>query len=381
MDFELSEEQKTIYQMARDFASDRFEPFALEWEAAETFPVETLREAAGLGMGGIYVSEDINGSGLGRMEAALVFEGLARGCPSTAAYLSIHNMCAWMVDKFGSSDLRQNWGPGLCSMEFLTSYCLTEPGSGSDAAALTTTAKVDGGNLRLNGTKAFISGASVSDLYLVMARTGEMGPNGISCILVPKDTRGLSFGKLEKKMGWNTQPTALVQFDDVIVPTSNVVGKSGEGFKIAMQGLDGGRLNISACSLGAAQRALEKSLDYMRERTAFGQRLEEFQALQFRLADMETDLQAARIFLWKAAWELDQGSREARKYCAMVKRFVTDAGFKVANEALQLHGGYGYLRDFGLEKIVRDLRVHQILEGTNEIMRLIVARSLINSPQ
>jgi len=266
-------------------------------------------------------------------------------------------------------------------MEYLTSYCLTEPGSGSDAAALAATAREDGENLRLNGTKAFISGASVSDLYLVMARTDEMGPDSISCILVPKDVSGLSFGKLEKKMGWNTQPTALVQFDDVIVPKSNVVGKLGEGFKIAMKGLDGGRLNISACSLGAAQRALEKCLDYMRDRTAFGQRLDEFQALQFRLADMETELQAARILLWKAAWELDQGSREATKFCAMAKRYVTDAGFKVANEALQLHGGYGYLRDFGLEKVVRDLRVHQILEGTNEIMRLIIARSLINKSQ
>lgn len=379
MDFELTEEHKAIYQMAREFAAEKMEPYAIEWDASERFPVETLKEAAALGMGGIYVREDIGGSGLGRLEATLIFEALSRGCPSTAAYLSIHNMCAWMIDSFGSAELRTRWGDGLCSMKYLTSYCLTEPGVGSDAAALATTAREDGVNLRLNGTKSFISGATVSDLYLVMARTGGHGADGISCILVPKDAHGLSFGKLEKKMGWNTQPTALVQFDDVCVPRSNVVGEFGDGFKIAMKGLDGGRLNISACSLGAASFALEKSLKYMHERTAFGRRLDEFQALQFRLADMETELQAARVFLRKAAWELDRGSYEATKFCAMAKRFITDICFKVANDALQLHGGYGYLRDFGLEKIVRDLRVHQILEGTNEIMRLIVARSLMRN--
>ncbi len=380
MNFKLTEEQNAIYQMAREFAAEMMEPHALKWDSSETFPVETLREAAALGMGGIYVSNDIHGSGLGRIDAALVFEALARGCPSTAAYLSIHNMCAWIIDRFGSVELRNRWGPGLCSMDYLSSYCLTEPGAGSDAVALATTAREDGENLRLNGTKSFISGATVSDLYFVMARTGGPGADGISCILVPKDTPGLSFGKLEKKMGWRTQPTAMVQFDDVAVPRSNVIGRIGDGFKIAMKGLDGGRLNISACSLGAAQFALERSLNYLHERTAFGKRLDEFQALQFRLADMETELQVARIFLWKAAWELDQGSQEATKYCAMAKRFITDICFKVSNEALQLHGGYGYLQDFGLEKIVRDLRVHQIVEGTNEIMRLIVARTLLKNP-
>jgi alkylation response protein AidB-like acyl-CoA dehydrogenase len=378
MDFSLTAEQQASFDMARDFALERLAPKAVEWDRTKTFPVEVLREAADLGLAAITVSEDHGGSGLNRLDAALIFEALSYGCPTIAAYISIHNMCAWMIDAFGSPSQHEQWLPRLISMETLASYCLTEPGSGSDAGALRTSAKFVGNEIVLNGTKSFISGAGVSGLYLVMARTGGEGPRGISTILVEKGTAGLSFGAQENKMGWNAQPTAQVQFDDCHVPRTNLLGEEGEGFAYAMKGLDGGRLNIAASALGAAQCALEKSINYLHERKAFGQPLDQFQALQFRLADMETELQASRIFLRQAAWKLDQGEPDATKFCAMAKRFVTDTAFKVANEALQLHGGYGYLADFGIEKIVRDLRVHQILEGTNEIMRLITARALLS---
>ncbi|MFH3481037.1 isobutyryl-CoA dehydrogenase [Xanthobacter variabilis] len=375
--FTLSDDQIAIRDMARDFAEAEIAPHAVEWDEKKFFPMETLRAAAALGMGGIYVREDVGGSGLSRLDAALIFEALATGCPGTAAYLSIHNMATWMIDRFGDDDQRAKWVPRLASMEHFASYCLTEPGAGSDAAALKTRAVRDGDYYVLDGQKQFISGAGASDIYVVMVRTGGDGPKGISTLVVPADTAGLSFGANEKKMGWNVQPTRAVIFEGARVPVANRLGAEGEGFKIAMAGLDGGRLNIGACSLGGAQAALDKTLAYMRERKAFGKRLDEFQALQFRLADMATELEVARTFLWRAAAALDAKTPDATKLCAMAKRFATDGGFNVANEALQLHGGYGYLADYGIEKIVRDLRVHQILEGTNEIMRLIVARTLI----
>jgi len=375
--FALSEDQTAIRDMARDFAAEKIAPKALEWDEKKHFPIDVLREAAALGMGGIYVRDDVGGSGLTRFDAALIFEALSTACPSVAAYISIHNMCAWMIDSFGSDAQRQLYLPKLCTMEHLASYCLTEPSAGSDAAALKTRAVRDGDDYVLNGAKQFISGAGASDVYVVMARTGEDGPKGISTIVVPKDAPGLSFGANEKKMGWNAQPTRTVIFENCRVPVANRLGPEGIGFKVAMAGLDGGRLNIAACSLGGAQGALDKALAYMSERKAFGKRLDEFQALQFRLADMAIELEAARTFLWRAAGNLDAKTPEATKLCAMAKRFVTDTGFDVANAALQLHGGYGYLADYGIEKIVRDLRVHQILEGTNEIMRLIVARGLV----
>ncbi len=378
MDFALTEEQEAIFDMARNFAMDNIAPKAVEWDQAKHFPADVIKEAANLGFAAIYVREVSGGSGLSRLDAALIFEALSHGCPATAAFLSIHNMCAWMVDSFGSEEQISDLLPGLCSMEKICSYCLTEPGSGSDAAALQTRAVSEDGLLYcLNGTKSFISGGGVSDLYLVMARTGDEGPKGISALFVEHGTDGLSFGANEKKMGWNVQPTAEVRFDECRVPSGNLLGEQGEGFKYAMMGLDGGRLNIAACALGGAQSALDRTLAYMKERKAFGKSLTDFQALQFRLADMEIELQAARIFLRQAAWKLDQKDVDATKHCAMAKRFVTDVAFKVANEALQLHGGYGYLADYGIEKIVRDLRVHQILEGTNEIMRVIVARQLL----
>ncbi|MFG1294333.1 isobutyryl-CoA dehydrogenase [Xanthobacter variabilis] len=375
--FTLSDDQIAIRDMARDFAEAEIAPHAVEWDEKKFFPMETLRAAAALGMGGIYVREDVGGSGLSRLDAALIFEALATGCPGTAAYLSIHNMATWMIDRFGDDDQRAKWVPRLASMEHFASYCLTEPGAGSDAAALKTRAVRDGDYYVLDGQKQFISGAGASDIYVVMVRTGGDGPKGISTLVVSADTAGLSFGANEKKMGWNVQPTRAVIFEGARVPVVNRLGAEGEGFKIAMAGLDGGRLNIGACSLGGAQAALDKTLAYMRERKAFGKRLDEFQALQFRLADMATELEVARTFLWRAAAALDAKTPDATKLCAMAKRFATDGGFNVANEALQLHGGYGYLADYGIEKIVRDLRVHQILEGTNEIMRLIVARTLI----
>ena len=378
MDFGLSEEQTAIFDMAYGFGQEHVTPKAAEWETAGTIPRELWHEVGQLGLGGIYVSEDHGGSGLGRLDATLVFEALSMACPSVAAFLSIHNMCAKMLDLYGSEDLRARYLPKALTMETVFSYCLTEPGSGSDAAALRTRADAQGDAYRLEGTKAFISGGGYSDAYIVMARTGGDGPRGISAIVVEDGTPGLSFGGLEQKMGWKSQPTRQVQMDGCTVPRTNLLGDEGKGFRYAMAGLDGGRLNISACSLGAAQAALDATLAYMAERQAFGQSIDRFQALQFRLADMEIELQAARTFLRQAAWKLDQGSPDATKYCAMAKKFVTEAGSRVADQCLQLHGGYGYLADYGIEKIVRDLRVHQILEGTNEIMRLIVARSLVS---
>ncbi|SOH93194.1 hypothetical protein SAMN06273572_1011049 [Monaibacterium marinum] len=376
MDFALSDEQSAIAEMATDFGRDRLGPSAI---AAESAGIDRalLSEIGALGMGAIYCAEDHGGSALSRLDAALIFEGLSQGDPSVAAFVSIHNMCAWMIDSFADDALRAEVIPGLASFDTVASYCLTEPGSGSDAASLKTTARRDGDDYVLNGTKAFISGGDYSDWYVVMCRTGADGPKGISAVLVPKGAAGLSFGAQERKMGWKAQPTAQVQFDDCRIPARYLIGAEGDGFRFAMKGLDGGRLNIAACSLGGAQGALTKTLTYMGERKAFGATIDTFQALQFRLADMETQLQAARIFLRQAAWKLDQKSPDATQHCAMAKRFVTDAAFEVANDCLQLHGGYGYLEDYGIEKIVRDLRVHQILEGTNEIMRVIVARKLL----
>jgi alkylation response protein AidB-like acyl-CoA dehydrogenase len=375
--FSLGEDQIAIRDMARAFAAEVFAPNALAWDEARHFPVTEMRQAAALGMGGVYIADDVGGSGLSRLDAALIFEALATGCPTVAAYMSIHNMAAWMIDAYGSQEKRQKWLPKLCTMELLASYCLTEPGAGSDAAALTTRATRQGDHYLVNGQKQFISGAGAGDLYVVMARTGSDGPSGISTLVVEGDTPGISLGTNERKMGWNAQPTRAVVFENVRVPVSNRLGDEGIGFKIAMAGLDGGRLNIAACSLGGAQAALDKTLAYMRERKAFGKRLDEFQALQFRLADMATGLEASRNLLWRAAAALDRKDANATALCAMAKRFITDTCFDIANQALQLHGGYGYLAEFGIEKIVRDLRVHQILEGTNEIMRLIVARSLV----
>ncbi len=377
MDFGLSEEQSAIFDLARAFGAERLAPGAAQWDQTKTLPVDVLREAAALGLGAIYAAEEFGGSGLTRLDAALIFEGLSMGCPSVAAFLSIHNMCAWMIDAFGSVALRSTWTPKLATMEAIASYCLTEPGSGSDAAALRATAVRDDDHLVLNGSKAFISGAGLSDVYVVMCRTGAAGASGVSAVLVEKGAPGLSFGANEKKMGWNAQPTAEVRFDDCRVPATNLLGVEGDGFKYAMQGLNGGRLNIAACALGGAQAALDKALSYVGERKAFGHTIDRFQALQFKLADMEIALQAGRTFLRQAAWKLDAKAPDAAKFCAMAKCFVTDAASDVANAALQLHGGYGYLADFGVEKIVRDLRVHQILEGTNEIMRLITARALL----
>jgi alkylation response protein AidB-like acyl-CoA dehydrogenase len=369
--FDLTEDQRAIMQMARDFADAKIAPHALAWDADKHFPVDVLREAAELGMAGIYVRDDVGGSGLARLDAALIFEALSTGCPTVAAYLSIHNMVNWMIDRYGTQAQRARWNPVLCRMELLSSYCLTEPAAGSDAAA-----QRDGDDFLLTGTKQFISGAGVADLYLVMARTGGDGAAGVSAFLLEKGMPGLSFGANERKMGWNAQPTRQVIMENVRVPAENLLGEIGAGFKIAMSGLDGGRLNIGACSIGGAQSAIEKSIAYMNDRQAFGKKLAEFQALQFRLADMATTLEAARTLLWRAAAALDRKAQNATQLCAMAKRFATDTGFDVANDALQLHGGYGYLSEYGVEKIVRDLRVHQILEGTNEIMRVIVARGL-----
>ncbi|WP_298433527.1 acyl-CoA dehydrogenase family protein [uncultured Jannaschia sp.] len=377
MDFALSEESTAIFDIARDVGQSEIAPHARNWEAAGDIPKELWPKLAELGFGGLYVSEDAGGSGLSRLDATLVFEALSMACPSVAAFLSIHNMCAKMIDGFGSDDLKARYLPRALTCETVFSYCLTEPGSGSDAAALKTKAVKTNVDYRLTGTKAFISGGGYSDAYVVMARTGEDGPRGISALVVEDGAEGLSFGGLEDKMGWRSQPTRAVQFDDCTTPLGNLLGEEGRGFRYAMAGLDGGRLNIAACSLGAAQQALDQTVAYMRERTAFGARLTEFQALQFRLADMEIELQAARIFLRQAAWKLDTGAPDATKYCAMAKKMVTEAGSRIVDQCLQLHGGYGYLADYGIEKLVRDLRVHQILEGTNEIMRMIVARDML----
>ena len=377
MDFELSEEQRAFQATAREFARAEMMPFAREWDEEEVFPVAALRKAAALGFGGIYVRGDFGGSGLGRLDATIIFEELAQGCTSTAAYLSIHNMVGWMIDSFGSDAQRERLLPGLCAMETFSSYCLTEPGSGSDAASLRTRAVRQGDEYVIDGSKAFISGAGASDIYLVMARTGEEGASGISCFIVEKGMPGLSFGAKEKKLGWHSQPTAMVTFDGCRVPAENLVGAEGQGFRIAMAALDGGRLNIGACSLGGAQFCLDRTIAYMKERKQFGSRLADFQALAFRVADYATELDAARLLVRRAAVAVERREADATRLAAEAKRLATDTGFDVVNGCLQLHGGYGYLRDHPIERVLRDLRVHQILEGTNEIMRLIISRDLL----
>jgi alkylation response protein AidB-like acyl-CoA dehydrogenase len=377
MDFNLTEDQRAIEDAARAFAAAELAPHSARWDAESHFPVDVLRKAAELGFAGLYVQEDVGGSALSRLDASIVFEQLAYGDVSTAAFISIHNMASWMIDRFGGDELRRRYLPKLTTMEFIASYCLTEPGSGSDAAALATMARKDGDQYVLNGSKAFISGAGTSDVYVVMVRTGGPGPKGISALVVEKDTPGLSFGAQEKKMGWKSQPTAQVNFDDCRVPEANLIGAEGEGFRFAMAGLDGGRINIASCSLGGAGLALDTAKAHLETRKQFGSPLKDFQGLQWRLADMATELDAARLMVRRAAHALDNRDPKATQYCAMAKRLATDTGFEVANQALQLHGGYGYLADFPLERIVRDLRVHQILEGTNEIMRVITARELL----
>ncbi len=375
--FELPEATRELREVALGFARDVLAPGALEWDQQRHFPVAEMRQAAALGMAALYVREKSGGAGLTRLDAAVVFEALSTGCPVVAAFLSIHNMVAWMIDRFGNDAQRAQWLPGLISMEQVASYCLTEPGSGSDAAALRTRARRDGDAYVLDGAKQFISGAGASDLYLTMVRTGDDSPRGISALLVPKETPGLSFGANEKKMGWNAQPTRMVVFDAARVATTALLGEEGQGFRFAMAGLDGGRLNIAACALGGAQSAVDKALAYVQDRKAFGKAVADFQNTQFRLADMQTELEACRALLWRACAKLDAGAPDASTFCAMAKRFVTDTAHKVADDALQLFGGYGYLADYGVEKIVRDLRVHRILEGTNEVMRLIISRQML----
>jgi alkylation response protein AidB-like acyl-CoA dehydrogenase len=379
MDFELSEEQRAIQDTARAFARAEMMPRAREWDENSTFPVETLRAAAALGFGGIYVKDDVGGSALTRLDATIIFEELAQGCTSTAAYISIHNMAAWMIDAFGGQAPRRKFLPKLCTMEHFASYCLTEPDSGSDAASLKTKAVRDGDHYVLNGTKAFISGGGVSDVYVCMVRTGAGGAGGISCIAVEKGTPGLSYGAQEKKLGWKSQPTAMVMFENCRVPAENLIGKEGQGFRIAMAGLDGGRLNIAACSIGGAQFCLDRTIEYMRERKQFGTRLADFQALAFRIADYATELEAARLMVRQAASAVTRREPGGTRLAAMAKRFATDVGFDAVNGCLQLHGGYGYLRDHPIERVLRDVRVHQILEGTNEVMRLIVSRELLRN--
>ncbi len=377
MDFELGEEQRAFQEVARNFARDEMMPHARDWDENATFPINTLRKAAALGFGGIYVKEDVGGSALTRLDATIIFEELAQGCTSTAAYVSIHNMAAWMIDAFGGAEQRRRLLPKLCSMEHFASYCLTEPGAGSDAASLQTRAVREGDHYVLNGAKAFISGGGASDVYVCMVRTGGAGPRGISCLVVENGTPGLSFGAQEKKLGWKSQPTSMVIFEDCRVPAANLIGEEGQGFKIAMAGLDGGRLNIAACSIGGAQFCLDRTIEYMRERKQFGKRLADFQALQFRIADYAIELEAARLMVRQAASAVTNKAPNATRLAAMAKRHATDAGFEVVNGCLQLHGGYGYLRDHPIERVLRDVRVHQILEGTNEIMRLIVSRDLL----
>jgi alkylation response protein AidB-like acyl-CoA dehydrogenase len=377
MDFSLSDEQRAFQDMARDFARGELLPHAARWDEEAIFPVEALRKAAAQGFAGIYVREDVGGAALSRLDAATLFEELAAADPSTAAYISIHNMASWMIDRFGAEDQRRRWLPTLTAMEHFASYCLTEPNAGSDAASLRSRAVRDGDHYVVNGAKAFISGGEAGDVYVCMLRTGAEGPKGISCIVVEKGTPGLSFGKKEKKLGWNSQPTHAVIFEDCRVPVANRIGEEGEGFKIAMAGLDGGRINIAACSLGGARACLEAARDHITVRKQFGKALAEFQVLQFRFADMATELDAARLMVQRAAAALDAKDPNGTMYCAMAKRFATDVGFNVCNEALQLHGGYGYLKEYPVERYLRDLRVHQILEGTNEIMRLIIARRLL----
>ena len=379
MDFELTEDQQAFAATARDFARDEMMPHAKDWDEGAIFPVEALRKAAALGFGGIYVKEDTGGSALSRLDATIIFEELAQGCTSTAAYISIHNMAAWMIDAHGDEAQRKRFLPKLCTMAHFASYCLTEPDSGSDAASLKTRAVRDGDHYVLNGSKAFISGGGVSDLYVCMVRTGEPGPRGISCLVVEKGTPGLSFGAQEKKLGWKSQPTAAVMFENCRVPVANRIGAEGEGFKIAMAGLDGGRLNIAACSVGGAQFCLDRTIDYMRERKQFGQRLADFQALQFRIADYAAEIESARLMVRRAAAAVTAKAPGATRLAAMAKLMATDAGFNIVNGCLQLHGGYGYLRDHPIERVLRDVRVHQILEGTNEIMRVIISRDLLGN--
>ena len=377
MHFALTEDQILIQDAARNFSNDRLKPNAAKWDEDKHFPVDALRDAAAMGFAGIYTREDVGGSNLSRLDACLIFEQLSRGCVATAAFLSIHNMCAWMIDSWGTEEQRQRFLPGMMSMDKIASYCLTEPGAGSDAASLRTKAVRDGDHYVLNGAKAFISGAGISDYYVVMCRTGGEGPKGISTLLVEKDTPGLSFGANEKKMGWNAQPTRIVNFADCRVPVANRLADEGMGFTLAMKGLNGGRINIGACSLGGASEAIDLALDYVSTRQQFGRPIGQFQVSQFKLADMATELEASRLMLYRAAASVDANDPSAAKYCAMAKRFATDACFDIANQALQLHGGYGYLKDYPMERIVRDLRVHQILEGTNEIMRVIIAKDLM----
>ncbi len=378
--FTLTAEQRAIQELAVSFADERIAPHAITWDEQRHFPVDVIKSSAGIGLGGICIAEDVGGSNLSRLDAVLIYDGLARACPSLAGYFSVHNMVALIIDRNGTPEQRQRWLPRLCTFDLLGAYCLSEPATGSDASMLTTRAVKEGESYTLNGVKQFISGAGAADLYIVMARTGDNGSQGISAFVVEKDTPGLSFGPCEKKMGWHNQPTRQVIFDNVQIPADHLLSSEGTGFKIAMSALDGGRLNIAACSLGGAQSAYDKALTYMAERQAFGKRLTDFQALQFRIADMATDLEVARTFLYRAAAALESKDADARTLCAMAKRYVTDTGFHVANEALQMLGGYGYLTDYGIEKIVRDLRVHQILEGTNEIMRVIISRSCIPQP-
>ncbi len=378
MDFYLDSEQSQIKEMAEQFAKEQLEPFAGQWDAQEHFPVDVMRQAAQLGFAGLFIREEFGGCHLSRLHGALIFEALARGCVATSAYLSIHNMVGGMIQKFGSAEQHTQWLPKLASLDWLSSYCLTEPSSGSDAASLKTRAVRDGDHYVLNGSKAFISGAGVSDLYLVMVRTGSEGAKGISAVIVEKGASGLSFGKPEEKMGWKSQPTCVVNFDHCRIPVSNRLGAEGDGFKIAMSGLDGGRINIASCSLGGAQRGLDLTKSYIKERQQFGQNLASFQSVQFKIADMETQLSAARLMVHRAGFMLSKGDPDATQYCAMAKQFATDVGSAVVNEALQLHGGYGYIKEYQVERLVRDLRVHQILEGTNEVMRMIIARKVLN---
>ncbi len=375
--FELTEDQLAIQDAARKFTADRITPFAAEWDEKHIFPRDTIKEAADLGFAAIYVSEESGGIGLGRLEAALIMEAMAYGCPSTSAFISIHNMAAWMIDTFGSDDLKSRYLPDLVTMDKIASYCLTEPGSGSDAAALKTKAVLDGDHYVVNGSKQFISGAGANDVYVTMVRTGEGGPKGISCLVIDKDTPGVSFGANEKKLGWHSQPTAQVIFDNARIPVANRVGAEGDGFRFAMMGLDGGRLNIGACSLGGAQRCLDEAVSYTNDRKQFGKRISDFQNTQFMLADMATDLEAARALLYLAAAKVTANAPDKTKFAAMAKRLSTDSGSKIVNDALQLFGGYGYLQDYPIERFWRDLRVHSILEGTNQVMRMIVAREML----
>ncbi|HEV2078949.1 MAG TPA: acyl-CoA dehydrogenase family protein [Allosphingosinicella sp.] len=375
--FDLTDEQRQIQEMARAFTADAITPHASEWDEKHIFPRDTIRAAAELGFGSIYVSEESGGIGLGRLESALIMEAMAYGCPSTSAFISIHNMASWMIDRFGSATVKQKYLPSMITMERMGSYCLTEPSSGSDAAALKTKAVKDGDSYVVTGSKAFISGGGENEIYVTMVRTGEEGPKGISCLVIEKDMPGVSFGAQEKKLGWHSQPTAQVNFDEVRVPAENLVGAEGEGFRIAMMGLDGGRLNIGACSLGGAQRCLDESIQYTKDRKQFGNAIADFQATQFTLADMETELQAARMLLYAAAVKVTENAPDKSKFAAMAKRLATDTGSSIVDRALQLHGGYGYLQDYPIERFWRDLRVHSILEGTNQIMRVIVARDML----